>query len=354
MSRNKKFFLKFGAIACVAALLIGLINYLYIHGSYYTDVYGEVQKFKDVPYHISFANFGTSHGLAAFRYDEDDKDSFNFALSGEDIYHDFQTLKQFSDHLDKGCIVTIPVSYFSFCLSTEEPSQKRYYMYLDKEYIRDFSYETLINSKYVPVLRSIEYLFKDLIGDQQLNVENFMDEPGTKQKGMINASLLNVISSNLIKNNATKNIATNDQTEDITARESKISELDQHAVTRAESWRSGRMVLGQAYMEENTTLLTEMINYCREHEFTPVLITIPVYHSLTEAFTEEELDKYYFSNIDATVKATGVQYIDYSKDERFIFDPTYYSNSDHMSAVGGDVFSRIYREDLKENGYLLH
>ena len=132
----------------------------------------------------------------------------------------------------------------------------------------------------------------------------------------------------------------------------KIQTLNQHAVTRAESWRSGRMVLGEKYMDDNTKLLIEMIDYCKEHEFQPVLLTIPVFHSLTEAFTKEELEKYYFSNIKEVVNATGVTYIDYSHDERFINNSSYYNNSDHMSADGGDSFMRIYKEDLKAKGFV--
>lgn len=340
MNKTLKFFLKLGALICSVAVLIGFANYLYINGYYYTDVYGEVKKFENVPDHITFANFGTSHGLAAFRYDENDKSSFNFALSGEDIYHDFQTLKQFSNHLDKGCIVSIPVSYFSFCLPDDEPSQKRYYTYLDKEYLIDFSYETLINSKYVPVLRSIEYLFKDFIGDQEINMENFMDDPSQAKKSNT-GQIFPIIKANA----ATVDSPTADDS-------AKIQMLDQHAVTRAESWRSGRMVLGEKYMDDNTKLLIEMIDYCKEHEFQPVLLTIPVFHSLTEAFTKEELEKYYFSNIKEVVNATGVTYIDYSHDERFINNSSYYNNSDHMSADGGDSFMRIYKEDLKAKGFV--
>ncbi len=253
MSNLKRFFIKFGAILCVVALIIGILNHQYVNGYYYRDVYGEVEKFQDVPYHITFANFGTSHGLATFRYAPEETSCFNFALSGEDIYHDFQTLRQFSDHLEKGCLVTVPVDYFSFCLSTEEPSQKRYYTYLDKKYLRDFSVETLINSKYIPVLRSIEYLFKDLIGDQEINVENFMDDPVMEEDESADGQ----------ERNGETALDEQQETVDTDWKQ----ELKQHAVTRAESWRSGRMVLGGKYKEENTALLIKMINACKGYGF---------------------------------------------------------------------------------------
>lgn len=336
MKKNLKFFAKLIAIMCSVAILIGIANLQYVTGYYYTDVYGEVKKFENVPNHITFANFGTSHGLAAFRYDENDKQSFNFALSGEDIYHDFQTLKQFSDHLEKGCIVTIPVSYFSFCLSTDEPSQKRYYTYLDKQYIRDFSYETLINTKYLPVLRSIEFLFKDIIGDQEINSENFMDDPNAASFSTFRGFSDMVVYA-----------------DDTVSEEQKIQQLKDHADFRSESWRSGRMVLGKAYLDDNTKILCDMINYCYDNGFRPVLITIPVYQALTEDFTEEELEYYYFSRIDKVVDSTGIEYIDYSRDKRLINQPEYYNNSDHMSETGGNAFLEIYKNDLKDKGFAI-
>ena len=334
MKKNLRFFARFAAILLTVVILVGIINIQYVSGYYYSDVYGEVQKFNDVPEHITFANFGTSHGLAAFRYDENDKSSFNFALSGEDIYHDYQTLKQFADHLDEGCIVSIPVSYFSFCLSTEEPSQKRYYNYLDRKYIRDFSYETLINTKYLPVLRSIEFLFKDLIGDQELNSENCMDAPAEAKVPALGI--------------ATDIVA---YAEEGTDANEELAQLHiSHAKTRAESWRSGRMVVGKKNMPENTKLLTDMVNFCIKHKFKPVLVTIPVYSALTNDFTKEELDYYYYSNLHKVVKDTGVLYIDYSKDKRLVDNPAYYNNSDHMSEEGANAFMQIYREDLNKRG----
>lgn len=331
MRTARGFFLKLFVVSLCSAMILIALNALYVRGAYYQNIYGEVKKFQSVPYQIGFANFGTSHGVSAFRYSEpENRITFNFALSGEDIYHDFQTLKQFSDHLDEGCIVAIPISWFSFCLPTDTPSQKRYYTYLDKQYLIDFSYETLINARYLPVLRSIEFLFKNLIRDQELGVEQFMDEiPDRKTV----ESIAPVTGQNSVT------------TIDV-ARDQMIKALAAHAVTRSESWRSGRMVLGQKYMRENTELLIGMIEYCQEQDFVPVLLTIPVFRALRNDFSEEELDHYFYENVASVVSATGIDYIDYTRDERFIDEPFYFTNSDHMSQAGADAFYRAFRMDL--------
>lgn len=322
------FFVKFLSLVLIVTLLLLGLNHLYVNGYYYSDTYGEVQKFAHVPQGINLANTGTSHGLASFRYgDLTELTTFNFALSGEDIYHDFQTLKQFSSHLAQDCIVAIPTSYFSFCMSTTEPSQKRYYAYLDRDALRGFSYETLINSKYLPILRSGEYLFKDLIKDQEMDLGGMIlgddtDVAGTQGGGSTTDPLI-----------------------------AQENALRSHAAGRAESWRSGYLVTGGDYMEENRRLLVEMVRYCKEMGWRPLLITTPIHHTLNEAFTDEELETYYFSNMRAVSAEADVAWWDMSHDAQFSSNASYYSNSDHLSKVGGTAFTAQFLAYLTEHGY---
>ena len=321
------FALKFLSLLAVVALIMIGLNTVYVNGYYYTDAYGEVQKFSDVPTGITLANTGTSHGLASFHYPDDIEDTvFNFALSGEDIYHDFQTIKQFTEHIADGCVIAIPTSYFSFCMSVEDPSQKRYYAYMDKEYLRGFNYETLINAKYLPILRSGEFLFKDLINDQAMDVGGIMMEAEAAES-----------------ETASEDTAA--------AKEAKEAELRSHAVGRAESWRSGFMIVGEKDMPANRQLLIDMVNYCKEQGWKPILVTTPVHYTLNEAFTEEELEHYYFSNVRAVQEATDVPYYDMSHDEVFSNTPEYYGNSDHLNDDGGNAFTAVFLEYLTEIGY---
>ncbi len=334
-NRFLKFAVRSASLLLAVCVLTGIINFAYVRGYYYRDVYGEIQKMADVPYHITMANFGTSHGLSCFRYPEDDKSKFNFALSGEDIYHDFATLKQFSDHLDEGCIVAIPTSYFSFCMSTQEPSQKRYYIYLDRKYIRGFSFESLINAKYVPVLRSGEFLIKDLIKDQERDIGAEM--MGDASGGAEELSAVTPDAGGAAPTQAEKS--------------APDEELYAHAKGRAESWRSGYMVAGKIYIDDNIKILTDMVDFCLESGFKPLLVTTPVYYALNERFTEEELNECYFDPVNKVVEATGVPYLNLSHDPQLSSDPGYYSNSDHMNASGAEVFYQRFTEFLAETGY---
>lgn len=340
--RNGIFFVKLISAVVLVSLIIGIANYYYKKDYYYMDVYGEVDAMKDVPYGLTMVNFGTSHGLSAFRYPEDTNGEvcYNLALSGEDIYHDFQTLKQFTDHLAEGCIVALPTSYFSFCMSTESPSQKRYYLYLDKEYIRGFNYETLINAKYLPVLRSGEFIIKNLINDQDIDLGGAMMNNEDNSEESTNG-LLTVSAK-----------AYEEQSENIDALNKKDEELTYHAKGRVVSWRNGYMITGKKYMTENIKLLVDMVEYCYDHGFKPVLVTTPIYKALNNEFPDEELKECYFDNIDKVVKQTKVPYMNLSHDIILSENPYYFGNSDHMSEEGADAFYKEYLSFLKSIGYL--
>jgi len=336
MSKTEKskalvFAVKLIALVLVAFLILFAVNTFYVKGNYYITTYEEVRKFQDVPYGITLANSGTSHGMASFDYRGlEGETTFNFALSGEDIYHDFQTLQQFSDHLSEGCVVAIPTSYFSFCMSLDEPSQKRYYEYMDYDRLKGFSYEILINTKYLPVLRSGEFIFKDLINDQSI------DFGAVIQDGQASVTV---------------DTAPSPRTSQASANQAKVNELKSHATGRAEGWRTGYMNVGEKYMADNCQLLIDMINYCKEQGWRPVLITTPIHYTLNEAFEEGELEHYYFSNVRKAQQETGVPYLDLSHDEEFSVAADYYSNSDHLNTTGAAAFMEVYLQFLEEIGY---
>lgn len=339
--KNAIFFIKFISVILVVAAVLGVINHFYIKGYYYYSVYSELDAMKDVPYGIKMTNVGTSHGLCSFRYDENDKTKYNLALSGSDIYHNYTTLQQFADHLAPGCIVAIPTSYFSFCMSTDEPSQKRYYLYLDKEYIKGFNYETLISAKYLPVLRSGEFLIKDIIKDQDINAAEMMD----------NAEEM-VVPATEVTSESTPPANSDNTGVQQTEEEKMHKDLAVHAAGRCQSWRLAYMIPYERYMDDNTAILTDMVNFCIEKGFRPVLVTTPVYHSLNEEFEDGELDKYYFGNVKKVAEETGVPYLDLSHDQELSYEPAYYGNSDHLNKLGAERFFQKYTDFLKDLQYI--
>ena len=101
-------------------------------------------------------------------------------------------------------------------------------------------------------------------------------------------------------------------------------------------------------MEKNTQIFIDMVSYCYENGFVPVVITPPIYYELRNEFSDEEWDEYYYQNLYRVIKTTSVPYFDYSVDERFIYNGEYFYNSDHMSQSGADCFYEEYKKDLKD------
>ncbi len=138
--------------------IVGIINFAYIK----MDVRDkdETGKFTSMPEHIQICNFGSSHGLYSFNYNEynDKFETFNFGLLSQTLSYDELLMTYYQEHIGKGTIVFLPVSYFSFFgkreidLSTFKTRNNRYYAILPKEFIKEYDYVTDILIRYLPSL----------------------------------------------------------------------------------------------------------------------------------------------------------------------------------------------------------
>ena len=131
----KKFILK---LILFSGLILGsliLLNFLYVRTEAYRTM-NDMEKFYNVPDNLEIVNVGSSHGLYAFDYSELSLKGFNFALNSQNLFYDFQLLKQYQNHMIRGTtIVLISVSFFSlsFDLADAELMKRdqRYYRILD-------------------------------------------------------------------------------------------------------------------------------------------------------------------------------------------------------------------------------
>ncbi|MBQ7500091.1 MAG: hypothetical protein IJT91_04270 [Clostridia bacterium] len=333
--KKVKFFVKLISLLAVAALLLYVLNSVYVRGYYYNDIYGEVKKFQtEIPYGIRICNFGSSHGLASFKY-EDRSDAFNFALSGEDLYHNYAKLQQYADHLEEGCAVFLPVSYFSFCTDTKAPSDKRYYMFLEKKYIKGYSLETYLNVRYFPVLRSGDGLLKDMVNEDEMAALFNEDNPLENNIGRAFSDLYANRTGYL---SASQTASLNPENAYNSDYYPQDSELYDFSDLRSKSWHS-QFNRFNIYMDENVEILTDMVEFCMRHNFMPILVSTPINHVLNDMFTDEELQVYFYGNIEKVRSETGVEFWDYSHDPAFSDNNGYFSNADHFNSQGGKAFT---------------
>ena len=142
-------------IIILLLLFIWICNKKYKNSNYFLEDYNKIKKFVDgVPENLEIVNTGSNHAYYGFNYD--DKKYFNFASGAQSLNYDYKILKQYSNNLNDSCkvlIVLAPLS-FGFVDYKDNSSNSRYYFFIDKDKI--LNYSRLKNFLYVdmPILKS--------------------------------------------------------------------------------------------------------------------------------------------------------------------------------------------------------
>lgn len=318
MTRKKEvltFIIKCIAIPAAAVLVLYLLNIPYrkIDDDKYRDLWN-LRMLGNQIEDVEIANVGSSHGAYDFTYDglsEDGYSCFNFGNVSQTYAYDLALLKEYGCHLEEGCVVFIPISYFSFNNETVNESEAqalsvKYYHCLSPKNIPDYDLFTDIVTARFPILSAGEDLLKLL--PEKLTVHAQEDGETAEMD------------------------------------EAAVAEFANRAAARFDRHFNNKETY---FLPEREAQLLEVIDYCKEHEFTPVLITTPFSVYYTDPVPEDFLDRFY-STVNRIVSDTNVNYYDYSHDSRFSENLTLFSDSDHLNAEGADYFMEILAEEVPE------
>lgn len=311
-----KFIIKCIAIPAAAVFVIYLLNrpYKQIDDEKYRDFWDLRMLGNQIqPEQIDFANVGSSHGAYNFNYtmqEERNKTCFNFGHASQTYAYDLALLKEYGEYLDQGCLLFIPVSYFSFNNETVNETEAqalsiKYYHFLSPKNVPDYDLYTDIVTTKLPILSAgtdILKLFPDLNltlkvqaaegEDNGINVEEFADR--ARQR------------------------------------------YDRHFNNKDEY-----------FLPERIEELYDIIAFCEERDIVPILITTPFSQYYTDLVSDEFLQEFE-SVVDKVVADTGVSYYDYSHDERFQSHLEYFSDADHLNEEGQQYFMEVLLDDLTE------
>jgi hypothetical protein len=108
---------------------------------------------------------------------------------------------------------------------------------------------------------------------------------------------------------------------------------------------------GTQYFASNRKDLEELIVYCLQQKWRPVLITVPISRVLLAGLLPDFMQTNVYDNI-AKTNLHGVVYIDFSNDTQITRNSALYSDSDHLNKNGAAVFSYQLLQTLIEKGYL--
>lgn len=287
-----------------------LIIVMTISAGYLKRLLGSNEIYNNMPYGIKLANTGSSHGAHAFDYSIYDGAAFNFAMGSQSIEYDNNLINYYIDHFEKDSVLLIPISYFTFWYdelkSGKEFDNKnmRYFSILDIENMRFKSKKDYYTNK---------CLFATKIADIQVR--------SVFSKAKRKAS----------------------------SKENKRLTLEEIGEKRA-IYHLRHMLKNNVIIEMSPSVeasLTSLIKLCKEKEITPVLITTPYSHYYSKVFSDIFLSLFY-NKINKICNQFNVNYLDYSKDERFAYKEELFMDTDHLNEVGAKKFTKIVIDDLNK------
>ena len=308
-------------------LILVPLNHMYEKTNHYNNQNYELSKYKDIPYAIEFANFGSSHGQLGFYYPEDGIVSFNFALSSQTPEYDLALLKDNLKHFNEGATIIFPISYFTpYLFPNEEDTEfetrnQRYYNILSPQLIVDFEWAKMISTIFQPLngRNTLEYdaLFNDVVK---------LDE--------LNNSYGNFPLENWEFDNAKNGM---------------------HVFDEAEvRWRYWKKYKAQLAIEQSGTVNPEIVDIyktiveiCNENNLTPVFVTLPVTSELN-IFADNGFYPFFVEDMNDMIDAIGSPiYFDYSHHDAFMGNLHYFIDTDHLSKAGAIKLTEIIKDDLK-------
>ena len=311
-----RFALKCILIPAAAVFVIYCLNKPYkpINDQKYLDV----AKFSSLGIQytqVQVGNLGSSHGAYNFDYSpltERGFSCFNFANTSQSFNYDYAVLKEFGSYMTPGSVLFIPVSYFSFnneVTNAEEAEAMsvRYYHCLSPKNIPDYDPFIDIITNRLPILSAGEDIVK-LFPSLQLSIIALAAE----------------------------------------------NEVDTAVFAARAQERYSRHFDNKKeyFLPERIEDLYNIINYCKEHDITPVLVTTPFSKYYRDLVADEFLNEFE-ETVTKIANDTGVNYYDYSYDARFRGNLTYFMDADHLNTEGAVYFMQILMEEVPELQKLL-
>ena len=306
-----RFLLKCLLIPAAAIFIIYCLNkpYRRINEEKYLDI----TKFwffeADEKPQVKVGNLGSSHGAYDINYaplTEQGYVCFNFANTSQSYDYDFAVLKEYAQYMDEDSIMLIPVSYFSFnnevVNETEaEAMSLRYYHFLSPENIPNYDPYIDITTNKLPILTAGEDILK-LFPNLKLS---------------------------------------------IIALAAEDNEIDMEEFTRRAQERYSRHFDNKEeyFLPERIQNLYDIINYCKERDITPILIT-PPFSSYYRDLVPETFLQEFQETVNSIASDTSVEYYDYSYDDRFRGNLSYFMDADHLNDEGAAYFVEVLISEI--------
>ncbi len=96
--------------------------------------------------------------------------------------------------------------------------------------------------------------------------------------------------------------------------------------------------------------MEDIIHLLRQHNVRVVFFTPPYYEAYTRYYIEQDPNSIseFRTNIKRLQNEYGIEYYDYSIDERFAQDYRLFKDSDHLNHCGKQLFTQILMENVQK------
>lgn len=309
-------------VLIVIFIILGLmallcLNTLYKRTYAFQNQFIDVKKFKNLKDQDTFdiVNLGSNHPKFAFDYSNLGLKGMNWAVGPQTFQYDYAILKKYKKHLNPEAVVIIPVCPLKFfLLDTHWNNRVKYYSIFSKSEMPDYSAKQKVKEYILPLIFHpfrAKYIIRDIECDNRLS---FINNPLNEQQ---------------ISNDATFWIRKcwNPEFDIDIENMQSLSEYNQKSI------------------EGNIRILSDMIKFCIDNGFKPVLTMLPVTTALSSKFSEEFIQRHIIGYINRS-NIHMVPVFNYFKDERFV-TPDFYINSFFMNKIGRQIFTKSFVNELK-------
>ena len=300
------------------AIFVLILNVLYKRTNHYCNQFVDVRKYwhdNDIPDSLEIVNLGSNHPKFAFDYEGIGVRGMNLAVGPQTFEYDFSILKKMTPHLSPNAVVVIPICLLSFFLYRQKNRNLhiKYYTFLPSSDIVDYSWWEKVKNIKFPLLFHplfLRFIIRDCNSDNRLDIDT---NP--------------LKTDNELNRDAKFWLNCWNQEFGINIPSVRISDNNRQCIA------------------QNIAILKEMLIYCQENGFNPVVVILPVTSNLYSLFSEKFIEMQLLHHInDANVVDAPV--LNYLTDERFV-DPCLYINSFFFNRIGRSKFTKEFIHYLR-------
>ena len=294
-----------------------LVNRFIKHTVWYDNLWGGALKIINLnTFGLQVVNTGSGSGVHNFCYDNLPIKGFNFALGPQSLVHDFNILKNYFSYFEKGCTIVIPICPFSGMV---------------------VKYNKAHNFKYYPMLHPATIdNFEE--SERTLAYKILRDPFGTLSfaciKGILLADVLPKFKRFRHKTPKPSIKQTADDMMKGWMEQFSISDLNEPiSEVHKQDLKNRKKTLG------------EMLDFCIERGFRPVVV-LPPMHPLLSGKFPITFESQYIEPMKEAAESRGVLCIDYLRDNRF-FNDSLYETALFLNKDGAKAFTRQVLSDIR-------